>query len=192
LTESQNSQLRTLAGGEDRLHRWAWVTALGVCLLTAGCATVPHAAVPDGPFSEFSFSVGRGTQLFASPPPLVIAALDQALVDLEIVPVQHTRDGTVLRVEAKTKDNRRVAATIRAYAGTSQVAIRIGRFGDEPLSRSILQRVDIRLGSRDPEAIPGTPPSTPAHNPFFSRDAVPDSDMLRDFVEAPYRDRVIP
>ena len=125
-------------------------------------------------------------------PQQVIAALDQALGDLELRPIQHARDGTVVRIEAKTKDNRRVAATIRAYAGTSQVAVRIGRFGDEPLSRSILDRVDIRLGSRDPEAIPGTPPSVPAHNPFFSRDAVPDSDMLRDFVEAPFRDRVIP
>jgi hypothetical protein len=174
------------------LHRCAWVTALGVSLLAAGCATVPHAAVPDGAFSEFSFSAGRGTQLFAAPPQQVIAALDQALGDLELRPIQHARDGTVVRIEAKTKDNRRVAATIRAYAGTSQVAVRIGRFGDEPLSRSILDRVDIRLGSRDPEAIPGTPPSVPAHNPFFSRDAVPDSDMLRDFVEAPFRDRVIP
>jgi hypothetical protein len=174
------------------LHRWAWVTALGVCLLAAGCATVPHQALSEGSFSEFSFSAGRGTQLFAAPPALVIAALDQALGDLELMPIQHNRDGTVLRVEAKTKDNRRVAATIRAFAGTSQVAIRIGRFGDEPLSRSILERVGVRLGSRDPEAIPGTPPSVPAHNPYFSRDAVPDSVMLHDFVEAPFRDRVIP
>ena len=174
------------------MHRCAWVTALSVCLLASGCATVPHAAIPDGSFSEFFFSAGRGTQLFAAPPSVVIAALDQALGDLELTPVQHARDGTVQRVEAKTKDGRRVAATIRAYAGTSHVAVRIGRFGDEPLSRSILERVGVRLGSRDPEAIPGTLPSVPAHNPYFSRDAVSDSDMLRDFFEAPFRDRVIP
>ena len=174
------------------MHRSVLVTALGVCLLAAGCATVPHTAVADGASSEFSFSAGRGTQLFAASPQQVIAALDQALGDLELTPIQHARDGTVVRVEAKTKDNRRVSATIRTLAGTSQVTVRIGRFGDEPLSRSILDRVDIRLGGRDPEAIPSTPPSVPSHNPFFSRDAVPDSVMLQDFVEAPFRDRVVP
>jgi hypothetical protein len=76
--------------------------------------------------------------------------------------------------------------------GYTQVAVRAGWFGDEPLSQAILERVGIRLGNRNPESIPTKAPSAPSANPFFSRDAVPDSVMLRDFAEAPYRDRVIP
>jgi hypothetical protein len=74
----------------------------------------------------------------------------------------------------------------------TQVAIRVGWFGDEPLSQAILERMGVRLGSRPPEAIPAAAPSAPSRNPFFARDAVPDSVMLRDFAEAPYRDRVVP
>ena len=102
------------------------------------------------------------------------------------------RDGGVMRVEAQTADNRKVVATIRNHQGITLVAVRVGWFGDEPLSRSLLERVGVRLGSRPPEAIPSAAPSSPSGNPFFARGAVPDSEMLRDFAEAPYRDRVIP
>jgi hypothetical protein len=68
----------------------------------------------------------------------------------------------------------------------------VGWFGDEPLSRALLERAGVRLGSRDPEAIPAAAPSAPSHNPFFSRSAVPDAVMLRDLAESLQRDRVIP
>jgi hypothetical protein len=32
-------------------------------------------------------------------------------------------------------------------------------------------------------------PSEPAPNPYFSRDAIPDSEMMKDMIEAPYRTR---
>jgi hypothetical protein len=73
-----------------------------------------------------------------------------------------------------------------------RVSCRIGWFGDEPLSRTLLDRVGVRLGLLPPAAIPDQPPSAPAANPLFSRAAVPDSEILRDFVEAPYRHRVDP
>ena len=83
-------------------------------------------------------------------------------------------------------------ATIRSHKDVTQVSIRVGWFGDEPLTQAILERLEVRLGSRSPEAIPATVPSAPSHNPYFARDAIPDAVMLRDFVEAPYHDRVIP
>ena len=73
-----------------------------------------------------------------------------------------------------------------------RVSCRIGWFGDEPLSRTLLERIGVRLGTLPPAAIPDRPPSAPASNPIFSRDAVPDSVIFRDFAEAPYRDRVNP
>ena len=95
-------------------------------------------------------------------------------------------------VEARTQDDRAVVATLRSYQSSTHVSVRVAWFGDEPLSRAILQRVAVRLGSASPEAIPSAAPSTPARNWFFAKEAVPDAEMLRDFAEAPYRDRVIP
>ena len=52
-----------------------------------------------------------------------------------------------------------VVATIRSHQGQTQVGIRAGWFGDEPLSRTFLERVGVRLGSKPPEAIPTEAPA---------------------------------
>ena len=83
-------------------------------------------------------------------------------------------------------------ATIRPHREMTQVTIRVGWFGDEPLTKALLERIEVRLGTRSPEAIPATVPTAPSSNPYFARDAIPDSVMLRDFADARYNDRVIP
>jgi hypothetical protein len=82
--------------------------------------------------------------------------------------------------------------TVRTLAGSSTTTARVGWFGDQALSRAILDRIGVRLGELPPEPIPDTIPSTPARNPFFSREAVPDEIMLRDQADAAFNDRVIP
>ena len=178
-----------------RLMRWnLWVSGIVASALLAatGCATVPRTPAPEAMAPGFAFMGGRATQSFAAPPSAVIAALGDAMGDLSLESIHPTREGTVCRIEASTHDRRNVAANVRSNQGTSQVAIRVGWFGDEPLSRALLERVGVRLGTRDPEAIPASAPSVPSANPYFARDAIPDSVMLRDLAEAPYRDRVIP
>jgi hypothetical protein len=172
------------------LKRWI---ALGSVLLgLAGCRTIPPGAELAAISSSFAYSAGRGSQSFEAPVSAVLAALDDSLNDLELRSPRRNRDGAVMRVEALTKDNRNVATTIRTNQGITTVTVRVGWFGDEPLARALLGRIGVRLGSRPPEAIPSAAPSSPSRNPFFDRSAVPDLEMLRDFLEAPYRDRVIP
>jgi hypothetical protein len=170
------------------------VVVWGAC--TIGCATVLPKAAPmidstEGP-SPASYSAGRATQDFAKPAVPVGNAVAEAMDDLKMTSIQRSRDGTVFKIDAKTADNRPVTVTIRHHNGTSRVSCRIGWFGDEPLSRALLERTGIRLGTLPPAAIPEHAPSRPASNPYFSRDAVPDSVMLRDIAEAPYRDHVVP
>jgi Protein of unknown function (DUF3568) len=165
--------------------------AMATVISISGCATVPRvlgvAAEP-----EFSYGLGRGTQSFAAPLSIVMAAVNEAMGDLNITSIVPTREGPVARVEGTTEDRRRIVVMLHTNQGFTQVAVRAGWFGDEPLSQAMLERVGIRLGMRSPESIPTKAPSSPSANPFFSRDAVPDSVMLRDFAEAPFRDRVIP
>jgi len=174
------------------LRQLGWSVGCCVALGLMGCATIPPGAEIAATSSAFSYSGGRGSQSFAAPPAAVLAALNDSMGDLNFQSIRGSRDGSVSRIEASTKDKQQVVATVRTHQGTTQVSIRVGWFGDEPLAQALLERLDVRLGSRPPEAIPATAPSAPSHNPFFARGAVPDSVMLRDFVEAPYRDRVIP
>jgi Protein of unknown function (DUF3568) len=182
---------RNRKGGYDLgLVRWIAGSCLVIGLM--GCATVPPAADIAANPSAVSFSGARGWESFAAPRAAVVAALNDSMNDLNLGNIRGARDGSVSRLEATTRDKERVVATIRSRRDVTQVTIRVGWFGDQPLTKALLERVDVRLGSRSPEAIPATVPSAPSHNPYFARDAIPDAVMLRDFVEAPYHDRVIP
>lgn len=172
------------------LVRWTTGSCLAIGLM--GCATVRPAAEVAANSSAISYSGARGWQSFATPRAEVLAALNDSMNDLKLGNIRASRDGSVSRVEATTKDRERVVATIRSHREVTQVTIRVGWFGDQPLTKALLERMEIRLGSRSPEAIPATVPSAPSRNPYFARDAIPDAVMLRDFVDAPYHDRVIP
>jgi Protein of unknown function (DUF3568) len=170
-------------------------TALGLAmafgLAPAGCATV--APSPERLVStDTSFSAGRAVQDFGFPPGKVGAGVSDAMADLKMTSIEPGRDGAVYKIQAKTADKRTVMVTLRPHQTQTRVACRIGPFGDEPLSRALLERTGVRLGTLPPAAIPDKVPSTPGSNPFFSRDAVPDEVMLKDVAEAPYRDRVVP
>ncbi len=169
-----------------------WIAGICLTIGLIGCATVPPAADVAGSPSAVSFSGARGWKSFAAPRAEVVAALNDAMNDLNLANVRGYKDGTISRLEATTREKERVVATIRSHRDVTQVTIRVGWFGDQPLAKAILERVDIRLGNRSPEAIPVTVPSAPSRNPYFARDAIPDAVMLRDFADAPYNDRVIP
>lgn len=165
-------------------------TLAALLAISPGCALPRPALAPIG--RQFEYSAGQGSQTFPAPTSAANLAVAEALSDLDMHDIRPTRDGAVLRYEAVTRDDRSCSVTIRSLAGSSTTSVRVGWFGDEALSRAILDRVAVRLGEAPPEPIPDSPPSTPSRNPFFSRDAVPDSEMLRDQVHATYNDRVIP
>ncbi len=177
-------------------HAALVLSAVGLVSLS-GCATTgligsPRAIPSDAETASgtgYSYSTGRGVQDFAAAPSAVNPAVEQAMEDLKMTVTHRRRDGAVSQIDGRTPDDRTVTATVRPRRGMTQVACRIGWFGDDPLSRTLLERVGVRVGTAPPAAIPVDPPSAPASNPIFSRKAVPDSLMLRDFAEAPYRDR---
>jgi hypothetical protein len=114
--------------------------------------------------------------------------------DLQITHIRQRRDGQAQIYQGWTKDNTPAVLTLRPGNGAARVTARIGWFGDEPFSRTLFERIGIRLGHLPPKAIPPEPPSAPAPNPFFSRRAVPDAVMLREQSESHllYRDTAVP
>jgi hypothetical protein len=174
-----------------RAQRIALGLMLAIWAGLGGCATV--APSPERLLStETSYSAGRAVQDFALSSSKVGEALTEAMEDLKMSAIEPGRDGAVYKIQAKTSDNRLVMVTLRPHQGQTRVGCRIGWFGDEPLSKAIMERVGIRLELLPPAPIPDDPPSSPAPNPFLLRDSAVKDGMLRDMVDAPYRDRVIP
>jgi len=174
------------------MRRIALVAAMFTGVIPAGCATVSPVASTAVGLSGFSYSAGRATQGFALPMTSVETAATGAMDDLRIHSVRQTHDGSNRIIEGTTADNRRATVTLNPNQAGTRVTARIGWFGDEPLSKALMDRIGIRLGTLPPAAIPVDPPSSPGSNPFFSRTAVSDATMLHDQMEAPYRDTLVP
>ena len=161
-------------------------------MVVAGCMTVSPVAGPAQVAAGFEYSAGQATQVFAATPPTVETALRSAMDDLRIRPSPSRHDAGSVSVEGTTADNRRVVVTLMPTPVSTRVKARIGWFGDEPLSRALMDRLAIRLGALPPSAVEVKPPAAPASNPLFSRDAVPDSTMLRDQIDAGFHDSPVP
>ncbi len=182
--------------------RWIAQTAAVLLVATAGagCQTMPTSALatlgksdkPSPGGSDYVYGGGRAAQTFRQAPTVVQPAVLSALDDLRIHSVKQISDGGSIVFEAMTADNRRATITILPQSGGTKLNARIGLFGDQALSRALMDRVGIRLGNLPPQAIPETPPTQPASNPYFSRTAISDEEMLKDQAEAPYRSTLVP
>lgn len=176
-------------------RRLAYAIGIMSILSATGCAITsraprPEPAHPDEPpAATLRYSTGRALQDFRFPVSVVEDAAKEALEDLKFDVQRVNHDGVVSLIEARTADKRAITLTFRPQSGVTRVSCRIGWFGDEPLTRTLVRRIAVRLGTIPPEPIPDELPSKPAPNPYLSRDAIPDSEMMRDVIEAPYRNR---
>jgi hypothetical protein len=177
------------------------VAVIMVSAASAGCSTVTPSAVKamadSAPPADpgYTYSAGRATQTFASSAKAVAPAVMAAMDDLRIEGVRAGNDSGMVIFEGTTADHRRASVMLRPQKqGSTRLTTRIGLFGDEPLSRALMDRVGIRLGELPPAPIPAEIPSNPSPNPFinFSRSVGPQSEMLRDMADSRFRDTPVP
>jgi hypothetical protein len=171
--------------------------AAAIAAGAAGCSTTGPARSMAG----LAARDGVADRSFPQPFDPVVAVTREAMADLGLRDldvrldpdlaaggrrrVGRPRDATLT---GRGADGRPVTVTVRSRGTGSAVGVRVGRFGDAALSRALLDRIGVRLGTEPPAPIPAEVPSTPGSQPFFSRAAVPDAVMLRDQAEAGYRD----
>ena len=181
-----------------RIARTATASAVlaAIAATGPGCSTISPAALATAgstaPSPSFSYSAGRAVQSYTLPPARVQPALLAAMDDLRMHSTAVTQEGPNTIIQASTANNSRATIMLRPEPTGSHVSARIGMFGDEPLSRALMDRVAVRLGTAPPKPIPAEPPSEPASNPYFSRTAVSDEVMLKDQADAPYRGSAFP
>lgn len=173
------------------LRSFASLAGAALILASSGCSTLPKTRVPeeDPPAPTARYTTGRLLQDFAYPASAVVAAVPEAMDELGIAVVRKHRDGTAVQIEGRAPDGRSVVVTMRMQPPITRLSCRVGWFGDEPMSRTVLRRVAVRLGAVPPEPVPDKLPSRPSPNPYISRTAIPDAVMAKDQIEAPYRNR---
>ena len=168
-----------------------WTTMAGQgCRTMTGPASLSALAEPSA--SGFSYSAGRAIQSFAFAPQSVEPAASAAMDDLRIHSLRRTSEEGTVVLEGNTADNRRASVTIHPQNAGTRVSARLGLFGDEPLSRALMDRINVRLGTLPPSAIPVDPPSEPGRNPYFSRTAISDEEMLKDQADAHFKGSAFP
>jgi len=164
----------------------------------AGCQTMgpiaargPSAVSAAG--SGYSYQAGTAAQSFSRPRIEVETASQEALADLQMRLSGNVDWGPErTAIHARSADGRRVELTIVDRGSSTEALVKVGLFGDEAMSKALLDRIGMRLGEQPPEAIPDEVPSTPESNPYFSRDAVPDEVMLEGFTDSGHQTPAIP
>jgi len=77
---------------------------------------------------------------------LVVEATDRAISENDIVTISRARDNHLVSYELRTLNEDKVQLEVTyATRDLTNVAIRVGIFGDEPLSRQILNEIETRL-----------------------------------------------
>jgi hypothetical protein len=166
-------------------------TILAVSLFV-GCSTTgpfnrEKLSLPTGP----SYVGGRGIQLFPTSPKL-LPNIKDAMSELNMHSIVQNEDPSGLIVlEGKTAAEVNIRTTVQTSGVNSTVSVKIGWFGDEPLTRALLDRIGLKQGKLPEQPNPNAATTDtdekaaekPKSQGIFSRDAVPDAVMLRDQVE---------
>jgi hypothetical protein len=182
------------AGEAASLMRCATLAAAVVGAGLVGCTTVGPPPISLRDAKSYTFQDGWGAQEFpATPADVQQAALD-SLRDLEMTGIHREQAGADVMLDARSHDGRHTRVAVRRSAGGAVVAARVGRAGDDVLSRTLMNRVGVRLGTRPAEPLPEDLPTEPATagSGRFAREAVPDAVMLPDQTGSFYRDSPAP
>lgn len=128
-----------------RLREWACMLALlgGLSVVLSGCAAVIGAGAGAGTVAYL-----RG-QLTASKDVGIDrawTATRQAMEDLEFPINQSKKDASSAVLESETADDRSITIRLKRVSDrTTEIRIRVGWFGDEELSRLILDKIEQHL-----------------------------------------------
>ena len=76
----------------------------------------------------------------------VVAAANEAVADLQFARISENKDALTALIVASTADDKKIDITVtKVSANISRVEIRVGVFGDEFVSVSILDRIKANL-----------------------------------------------
>jgi hypothetical protein len=138
------------------------VLALGVlAAFGVGCQTAKPPLRPDPGMTGYSMIGPYSVQRFVYPEPIVERAAVEAMTDMKMHSVHRKpkKDGVCLN--GFVYDGRYIIVTLEAEGQNTIVSVLVDVYGDEPLSKILLERMGIRIATlphavaspHDPRAI---------------------------------------
>ena len=161
------------------------MAAIAVAAGTVGCSTIAPIAAPG--MVTYTYRAGAASQGFPRPPVDVQKAAVDAMADMSIHSVRSSPDEGGVTYSGTTADGQGATVTVKNRGAFASAIVRVGWFGNEQLSRAVLDRIGVRLGTLPPEAIPAEIPKA-ERTPIFSSRTVPDAAMIHELTEAAPRD----
>lgn len=117
---------------------------LSVTLLQTGCVAIAAGAAAGA--STVAYLRGELTTPVDKPYGNVVKAVERAIAKLEFAKISTQKDALDTILLARTATDKRVEIRVtKADERTTTVRIRVGVFGDEALSRTILQHIQDAL-----------------------------------------------
>jgi hypothetical protein len=147
-------------------------TALG----NAGCLVVAAGAAAAGGVAGYAYYKGSVPREYAATFEQTWAAAQAAFADLGVAVDGIEHNGGSGTLEGRTPDGTRVDAVVESVtAGTAEaapqtrVSVRVGVFGDQPVSDRLLDQIQVRLttpGGAGPAPATGEPPAACQRSPI--------------------------
>jgi hypothetical protein len=144
--------------------------ALGVLLMAigtagAGCQSVRPVASPDPGATGYAYVNGYAVQRFLYPAPLLRRAAVEAMSGMSINSVKEETREDGIRLCGYVYDGRYVAVTIRPKDDTAIMSVRFDVYGDETMSKILIDRTSLRLSTL-------IPPGDPSFGPRALSDSI--------------------
>ena len=120
---------------------------LAVSLLQTGCTLLLVGAAAAGTGVGVAYHDGALRAVVKADPPKVAEAAKESLSDMKITVTIDNSDQVSGLVKGVTADDKTVTVRVKREAdGVSNIEIRVGFFGNEAISREILQHINEHLG----------------------------------------------
>jgi hypothetical protein len=124
----------------------AVIIAVGALCYLPGCALLGIAAVGAATATGAVYVMGDLTAGLSADPDRVAAATEKALARLQLPVVSKQVTALDAQVISRTALDKRIAIKVKKQGDRqSEINIRVGTFGDEQLSRSLLAEIERAL-----------------------------------------------
>ena len=130
-----------------KLGSWLIVIGLGCSLaLTTGCILVAAGAGAAAGVGTYAYVRGELESTLDAPLDRTWRATQTAMKDLKFAVTKEQKDALQAELTARTAADKKVLVKLlKLTNNTTEVRVRVGTFGDESLSRLILEKIKANL-----------------------------------------------
>jgi hypothetical protein len=124
-------------------NRWLMATLMAAALaLTSGCALFVVGAAAGAGAGAYAYVNGELKETEGVSYDTACNATLAAMNDLQYAVVSKPKDAAAATITARTATDKKIVVTLTKQSATStEIRIRVGTFGDEPLSRQLLDKI---------------------------------------------------